>query len=577
MQISSFKNLNEIFFSQYENHKKEDHLLFNNLNLKKFQTYTWQDTRSNILKLANFLNSKNLKKVDRVLLVSENRPEWLIADLAILLNAAITVPNYTTYTVNDFAFTINDCKPAGLIVSSSNLLKNILLAAKKINYNFNFIIILNESAEDLGSNIINFSEIVSKEIDLDKEQKFFLENNKNLNRQDPACIIYTSGTQGTPKGVVLSHGGILKNCEGALKFLDFVKGKKNTFLTWLPLSHSYEHTVQFVQLSLAAKIFYSESLDKLLSNLKIAKPTIMTAVPRFYTNLMHKIKINLQTQSNFKKIIFQKTLDLGEKKFLNKNMSFFEKCLNSILDFIVRRKIKNQFGGKIRAFISGGGPLDYNVGVFLNSLGLPTLQGYGLTEASPIVSCNPISKIKIDTVGKIFKDVEVRIAQDGEILVKGENVMIGYWNNKEETNRILKDSWLYTGDIGEVDSEGYLKITDRKKDIIVNAGGDNIAPSKIENLLSNYPDIIQSYIYGDKKNYLVALIVVAKELENKKGKVQFFVDKVNSELSIIEKIKKFIIIDTPFTVENEMLTPTMKIRRHQVKKIFGDQLEKLYF
>ena len=577
MQISSFKNLNEIFFSQYTNHKKEDHLLFNNLNLKKFQTYTWQDTRSNILKLANFLNSKNLKKADRVLLVSENRPEWLIADLAILLNAAITVPNYTTYTVNDFAFTINDCKPAGLIVSSSNLLKNILLAAKKINYNFNFIIILNESAEDLGSNIINFSEIVSKEIDLDKEQKFFLENNKNLNRQDPACIIYTSGTQGTPKGVVLSHGGILKNCEGALKFLDFVKGKKNTFLTWLPLSHSYEHTVQFAQLSLAAKIFYSESLDKLLSNLKIAKPTIMTAVPRFYTNLMHKIKINLQTQSNFKKIIFQKTLDLGEKKFLNKNMSFFEKCLNSILDFIVRRKIKNQFGGKIRAFISGGGPLDYNVGVFLNSLGLPTLQGYGLTEASPIVSCNPISKIKIDTVGKIFKDVEVKIAQDGEILVKGENVMIGYWNNKEETNRILKDSWLYTGDIGEIDSEGYLKITDRKKDIIVNAGGDNIAPSKIENLLSNYPDIIQSYIYGDKKNYLVALIVVAKELENKKDKVQFFVDKVNSELSIIEKIKKFIIIDTPFTVENEMLTPTMKIRRHQVKKIFGDQLEKLYF
>ncbi|MEY4370304.1 MAG: hypothetical protein RIQ48_13 [Pseudomonadota bacterium] len=577
MQISSFKNLNEIFFSQYTNHKKEDHLLFNNLNLKKFQTYTWQDTRSNVLKLANFLNSKNIKKTDRVLLVSENRPEWLIADLAILLNAAITVPNYTTYTINDFAFTINDSKPAGLIVSSSNLLKNILLAAKKINYNFNFIIILNESAEDLGSNIINFSEIVNKEIDLDKEQKFFLENNKNLNRQDPACIIYTSGTQGTPKGVVLSHGGILKNCEGALKFLDFVKGKKNTFLTWLPLSHSYEHTVQFTQLSLGAKIFYSESLDKLLSNLKIAKPTIMTAVPRFYTNLMHKIKINLQTQSNFKKIIFQKTLDLGEKKFLNKNMSFFEKCLNSILDFIVRRKIKKQFGGKIRAFISGGGPLDYNVGVFLNSLGLPTLQGYGLTEASPIVSCNPISKIKIDTVGKIFKDVEVKIAQDGEILVKGENVMIGYWNNKEETNRILKDSWLYTGDIGEIDSEGYLKITDRKKDIIVNAGGDNIAPSKIENLLSNYPDIIQSYIYGDKKNYLVALIVVAKELENKKDKVQFFVDKVNSELSIIEKIKKFIIIDTPFTVENEMLTPTMKIRRYQVKKIFGDQLEKLYF
>ena len=348
-------------------------------------------------------------------------------------------------------------------------------------------------------------------------------------------------------------------------------------LTWLPLSHSYEHTVQFVQLTLGAKIFYSESLDKLMSNLKIAKPTIMTAVPRFYTNLVNKIKINLQNQSHLKKIIFQKTLQLGEKKVLGIQMSFFEKIINFILDLIVRKKIKNQFGGKIKAFISGGGPLDYNVGLFLNSLGLPTLQGYGLTEASPVVSCNPINKIKIDTVGKIFKDVSVNIASDGEILVKGENLMLGYWNNQIETEKIIKNGWLYTGDIGEIDNEGYLKITDRKKDIIVNAGGDNIAPSKIENLLANYPEIIQSYIYGDKKNYLVALIVVSKELEDRKNKIKIIIDKVNQELSIIEKIKKFIIIDDPFTIENQMLTPTMKIRRHQIKKVFGEQLEKLYF
>ena len=377
--------------------------------------------------------------------------------------------------------------------------------------------------------------------------------------------------------MILSHGGILKNCEGALEFLDFIKNSRSTFLTWLPLSHSYEHTVQFVQLTLGAKIFYSESLDKLMNNLKIAKPTIMTAVPRFYTNLVNKIKINLQNQSNLKKIIFQKTLQLGEKKVLGVQMSFFEKIVNFILDLIVRKKIKNQFGGKIKAFISGGGPLDYNVGLFLNSLGLPTLQGYGLTEASPVVSCNPINKIKIDTVGKIFKDVSVNIASDGEILVKGENLMLGYWNNKTETEKIIKNGWLYTGDIGEIDNEGYLKITDRKKDIIVNAGGDNIAPSKIENLLANYPEIIQSYIYGDKKNYLVALIVVSKELEDRKNKIKVSIDKVNQELSIIEKIKKFIIIDDPFTIENQMLTPTMKIRRHQIKKVFGEQLEKLYF
>ena len=577
MKISNFKNLNEISYFQFEKFNKEEHLYFNNPNLKKFEIYTWSETRSYTLKLAKYLSEKNIKKGDRVLIVSENRPEWLIADLAILFNSAIAVPNYTTYTINDFAFTINDCKPVGLIVSNDQLLNKILEACKKINYKFNFIIYLNENKLEEAQNIINFSDIKKKEINEELALSFFKEKNKGLLRVDPACIIYTSGTQGTPKGVILSHGGILKNCEGALEFLDFIKNSRSTFLTWLPLSHSYEHTVQFVQLTLGAKIFYSESLDKLMNNLKIAKPTIMTAVPRFYTNLVNKIKINLQNQSNLKKIIFQKTLQLGEKKVLGVQMSFFEKIVNFILDLIVRKKIKNQFGGKIRAFISGGGPLDYNVGLFLNSLGLPTLQGYGLTEASPVVSCNPINKIKIDTVGKIFKDVSVNIASDGEILVKGENLMLGYWNNKTETEKIIKNGWLYTGDIGEIDNEGYLKITDRKKDIIVNAGGDNIAPSKIENLLANYPEIIQSYIYGDKKNYLVALIVVSKELEDRKNKIKVIIDKVNQELSIIEKIKKFIIIDDPFTIENQMLTPTMKIRRHQIKKVFGEQIEKLYF
>jgi len=577
MKISNFKNLNEISYFQFEKFNKEEHLYFNNPNLKKFEIYNWSETRSYTLKLAKYLSDKNVNKGDRVLIVSENRPEWLIADLAILFNGAIAVPNYTTYTINDFAFTINDCKPVGLIVSNDQLLNKILEACKKINYKFNFIIYLNENKLEEAQNIINFSDIKKKEINEELALSFFKEKNKDLLRVDPACIIYTSGTQGTPKGVILSHGGILKNCEGALEFLDFIKNSRSTFLTWLPLSHSYEHTVQFVQLTLGAKIFYSESLDKLMNNLKIAKPTIMTAVPRFYTNLVNKIKINLQNQSNLKKIIFQKTLQLGEKKVLGVQMSFFEKIVNFILDLIVRKKIKNQFGGKIKAFISGGGPLDYNVGLFLNSLGLPTLQGYGLTEASPVVSCNPINKIKIDTVGKIFKDVSVNIASDGEILVKGENLMLGYWNNKTETEKIVKNGWLYTGDIGEIDNEGYLKITDRKKDIIVNAGGDNIAPSKIENLLANYPEIIQSYIYGDKKNYLVALIVVSKELEDRKNKIKVSIDKVNQELSIIEKIKKFIIIDDPFTIENQMLTPTMKIRRHQIKKVFGEQLEKLYF
>ena len=215
--------------------------------------------------------------------------------------------------------------------------------------------------------------------------------------------------------------------------------------------------------------------------------------------------------------------------------------------------------------------------LYLSALGLPLLQGYGQTETAPVISANPPEKIKLDTVGKVLQGNEVKISEDGEILARGELIMNGYWNDPESTNKTIIDGWVHTGDIGEFDEEDYLKITDRKKDIIVNAGGDNIAPSKIENLLANYPEIIQSYIYGDKKNYLVGLIVVAKDLEDKKNKIQYIIDKVNDELSIIEKIKKFIIIDVPFTIENEMLTPTMKIRRHQIKKVYGDQLEKLYF
>lgn len=573
MQISLLKNLNELLLIKINQNLSKDHLFFNNENIKKFQKYSWQDTKNHISKIANFLKNKNLKKGERVLLVSENRPEWLISDYAIMLNGGITVPNYTTYSINDYVFTINDCKPKGVIVSNTVLLKKILAAIEKINYKFDFIIFLNKE-KDSFNNYTNYESIINS---CEKEEPIEKINfNNNIIRSDPACIIYTSGTQGNPKGVVLSHGGILKNCEGSLDFLKFLENKQNTFLTWLPLSHAYEHTVQFVQIVISAKIYYSESLEKLFTNFKIAKPTIMTAVPRFYINIVNKIKISVANQNKFNKKIFEKTLNIGKKIFLGERISLYEKIINFFLEAVVRNKIKKQFGGKILAFISGGGPLDYNVGVFMNSIGLKTLQGYGLTECSPIVSCNPINKIKLETVGKIFKDIEVKISNDGEILVKGENLMLGYWNNKEDTNKVLKDNWLSTGDIGEIDQEGYLKITDRKKDIIVNSGGDNISPSKIENLLNNYPEILQSYIYGDNKNYLVALIVVEKNTNNVKNKIQNIIDTINKNLMISERIKKFEIIDKVFSVDNGMLTPTMKIRRHQIKKIYGNKLEQLY-
>ena len=258
----------------------------------------------------------------------------------------------------------------------------------------------------------------------------------------------------------------------------------------------------------------------------------------------------------------------------NEILNFNEKIINFLCEKLVRKKIKNQFGGRLKAFVSGGGALDQKIGEFLNSIGLPTLQGYGLTETSPVVSCNIPGKIKIETVGPPFKTNDVKIANDGEILVKGENVMLGYWNMKKETEEVIKNGWLHTGDIGEITEDGNLKITDRKKEIIVNLGGDNISPSKIENLLSLQEKIKQSFIYGDKKTYLVALIVT-ESLENKK-EIEFYIENLNKTLSSVEKVKKFKLINEEFTIENGMLTPTMKLKRKKILKKYKEDLEKLY-
>ena len=399
--------------------------------------------------------------------------------------------------------------------------------------------------------------------------------NYNLKRNMPACIIYTSGTSGHPKGVVLSHGGILSNCEGAVELLEPLLRKKDPiFLTWLPLSHSYEHTVQFIQIIIGAKVFYAESLEKLISNMVIAKPTIMTAVPRFYQNLYTKININFEKQSGLKRKLIDKTLSLGIKVLKKESLSFKEKIINFICEILVRKKIRNQFGGNLQAFVSGGGALDQNIGEFLNAVGLPTLQGYGLTEASPVVSCNLPDFVKVETVGPPFRTNKVKIAEDGEILIKGENVMLGYWNLKEETEKVIKEGWLHTGDIGEIDNENYLKITDRKKDIIVNLGGDNISPSKIENILCLNENIKQSLVYGDKKNYLVALIVCEKEISEEK--IKLIIENINKSLTLIEKIKRFVLINQEFSIDNGMLTPTLKLKRKEIIKNYKQLLENLY-
>ena len=511
---------------------------------------TWEQVKNNICLLSEYL-TENLSKGDRCVLLSENRPEWLIADLAIMNAGGVTVPLFTTYSEKDYEYIINDCKPKICIISNEIQFKKI----EKFIPNETKVI----SIEKFNQNIECIETILDKN---SKEEKnnFYNNYNNKIIRKDLACIIYTSGTTGNPKGVMLSHGGILSNCEGAQEILDsLIRNEKPVFLTWLPLSHSYEHTVQYVQISLGAKIYYAESLEKLLPNMTVAQPTIMTAVPRFYQNLYSKIFLNFSKQKGLKKKLIESTMYLGTKKLNKEKLNFKEKIIDFLCEKLVRRKIKKQFGGKLKAFVSGGGALDQKIGEFLNSIGLPTLQGYGLTETSPVVSCNIPGKIKIETVGPPFKTNKVKIADDGEILVKGENVMLGYWNMKKETDEIIKDGWLHTGDIGEITNDGNLKITDRKKEIIVNLGGDNISPSKIENLLCLNEKIKQSFVYGDKKTYLVALIV--SETDENKKEIENYLENLNKSLSIVEKVKKFKLIKEEFTIENGMLTPTLKLKR----------------
>ena len=569
MNLRNFNNLIDLF--NYQLGKQNNQNIFLEwLNPKNKIKFTWGETSSCVYKLAKIIKD-NISDGDRCLLVSENRPEWLISDIAIMIANGITVPAYTTYTEKDYKYLIEDCEPSIIIVSNNEMhkkLKNIIKEKKFIKK----VITFEEVEKDGYENKYLDFNLIKKNI-LEESDKI---KNLNLKRNSPACIIYTSGTGGNPKGVILSHGGILNNIEGAYEILKPLVGKKTVFLTWLPLSHSYEHTVQFVQIAVGAKVFYAEKIEKLLENIAEAKPTIMTAVPRFYQNLYNKINISMKKSKGFKAKLIKSTINLGKKKLLKQKMSFYESIVNIILNILVRKKIRKQFGGNLKAFVSGGGALDKEIGEFLNAIGLPTLQGYGLTETSPVVSCNPINNIRVETVGPPFKGNKVKIAEDGEILVKGENVMLGYWNQKEETRKVLKNGWLYTGDIGKIEPDGYLKITDRKKDIIINSGGDNISPAKIENQLSNSVEIEQAMVYGDKKNYLVAVIVASKEFKDKKEKISEIVKKINENLTLVEKIKKFQLINENFSIENGLLTPTMKVKRNKVIEKYKSTLEKLY-
>ena len=572
-----------------------------------FTAFSWKEIGEQVEAIAKGLINLGILKGDRVVILSENRPEWQVADLAIMSIGAITVPAYTTSTTFDYTHIINHSEARCIIISSHDLAIKAIPAVLKSSKCNNIIKIDNdENKYDNPINITNWYNLIEENknsswnaIENDQYKGFNIQESiKSIKRNDTACIIYTSGTGGSPKGVMLSHGAMLTNCSGAQELLKNLIADLNEirFLSWLPLSHSYEHTLQFYEMGIGAQIYYAEGIDKLLVNMSETKPHFMTAVPRFYDSLHARISQGLKKQGRISQLLFATTLKLGKKRYYNQQMTKIENVINNILDKIVRRKVKKRFGGSLRALISGGAALNFEVGLYLTALGLPLLQGYGQTETAPVVSANPPDKIKLDTVGPVFKGTEVKIAPDGEILVRGENIMNGYWNDPKATSATIIDGWVHTGDIGTFDEDQYLKITDRKKDIIVNAGGDNISPSRIEEKLNIEPQIAQSMLYGDFKNYLVAIIVPdidqarlwAKE-NNKNPNLSSLVkdvdfikminevtNKVNKNLSVVEQVRKFILIDEEFTIENDMMTPTMKVKRFKVKTIFQDQLEELY-
>lgn len=593
-QTKTWTSLPAMFFDQARRHGEEPFL-----SAKKdgnWHHLSWNEVAKSIAQLAEGLKALGIKTGDRVAILSENRPEWVIADLAVMALGAISVPLYTTYTTRDHLHALENSGSKAIIISKTNLTKTVLPAAHQLDCLKTAILMEPyKITQHLNLDILNWQDVLGTQ---EGDVAALIEGLAIYKRTDPACIIFTSGTGGAPKGVVLSHGSILHNCEGALDVLQAFKFTLKKFLSFLPLSHAYEHTGGlFLPIIIGCQIYYAESLEKLGANMIEVKPTAMLVVPRLFEMIKGRIETALEKEGGKKQKLFRRTLELGVKKFKNPaSLTLLERVENKCLDLLVRKKVLKRFGGKMQAFVSGGAALNLEVGTFFAALGIRLLQGYGLTETGPLISVTRPPNNKIGSVGPPVKNTEVKIADDGEILVRGELVMTGYWLDLEATDKVIKDGWFHTGDIGKIDSDGDLRITDRKKDIIVFDKGDNVSPQRIEGLLTLEHEIAQAMVYGDAHPYLVGLITpdpdwLAKwaksegkerTLEALQGDKDLLkavgeaVTRVNSRLSNIERVRRFTLAKEPFSVENKQMTPTLKIRRHVLKEVYRDDLEGLY-
>lgn len=556
---------------------------------------TWAEAASHVCRLAAGLHRLGVRSGDRVVLLGDNRPKWVIADVAIMASGGITVPAYTAGTIDDWRHIVANVKARGILVSKPELVEQVLVAARQADC-CDFVLCFEDTPGVCRGNIrvVTWADAVAFESEQDIARIW----SARLCRTDLACIMHTSGTGGAPKGAMVTHGAILSNCHGAHELLKPLGLQHEIFLSFLPLSHAYEHTAGlYFPISIGAQIYFAESADYLAGNLVEVRPTIMTAVPRLYEMMRRRTLATVERQGRLVAALLSWALRLGERRYRSGGrLGTLASLVDGALNVLVRKKFQARFGGRLKALVSGGAALNPEVGLFFTALGLPVLQGYGQTEAGPVISCNPPGGVRLETVGPPLMNVEVKISEDGEVLVRSESVMTGYWNDPVASEAALGGGWLKTGDVGFLDEKGYLTITDRKRDFIKNSGGEMLSPSRIEGALAFEPEIAQALVYGEKRPYLVAVIVPqpdfasswaatrAKSLHNGslvedqefQQALEAAVRRANSRLAPPERIRHFVVAHEPFSMINGQITPTLKVRRHLVAKLYAPELDALY-
>jgi long-chain acyl-CoA synthetase len=550
---------------------------------------TYAQLATRIRRVAAGMVKAGIKAGDRVGLLMENCPEWAVADYAILSIGAVTVPLYCSYRPQNMIYVLNDAGVVAIFTSGGKLLRDLLIAVESCP-DIRHIYAIEDSAD--SDSVDTLASLEGVEPDHEKLN----ERLSKIDRDTLATLVYTSGTTANPKGVMLTHGNIIANLEAVPAVIDLSMGSTgDRLLSFLPLAHALERTAtHFLSYSFGLSVAFAERPDTVAKNMVEASPTIMVTVPRMLEVVRSRILGQMSKQSTLKQRLFHSYFSLAGKE----NPGPIDGLMLKLLDKLVGRKIRGRFGGRLRAFISGGAPLSIEVADFFETLGLPVLEGYGLSESAPLLTANPMHDRRIGTVGRIAKGVEIKIADDGEILARGANIMPGYWKNRKATKEALIDGWLHTGDIGILDEDGYLHITDRKKDIIINSGGENIAPQRIEGALVVDEMIDQAVVFGDQKPYLVALIVPNQEActawAQEKGlpetdwdhlcdsdilkkHIQTKMNRILKPLNPFEQVRRIHLLHQSFTIESGLLTPTMKIKRRKVYEQYGDTLESLYF